>query len=128
MSMTVSKRIGRAIGVCGLWLGLLMVAGCQTALTRNPAVELPAAGSNEVFRIGDPVTVTFSDTPQTIPRFEERVKEDGTITLLWNEPFDAAGKTPGELENEIRARYVPSRFENLTVTIKFPTIPALESR
>lgn len=85
------------------------------------AVADPAnAGSFEPerFRIGDSVTVTFADTPTLIPPFEEKIKEDGTITLTLNQVFKAEGKTRGELEREIRARYVPDYFKQMTVMVK----------
>jgi polysaccharide export outer membrane protein len=46
------------------------------------------------------------------------VKEDGTITLLLNQEFTAADKTRGELEKEIRKRYVPDLFKALTVNVE----------
>jgi protein involved in polysaccharide export with SLBB domain len=72
----------------------------------------------EVLRVGDSLTITFMDTPTTIPSTEEKIKEDGTITLILNQTFKADGKTRGELEKEIRARYVPDYFKYLTVTVK----------
>ncbi len=53
-----------------------------------------------------------------MPPFEEKIKEDGTITLLLNQTFTAAGTTPGDLAKEIRKRYVPDYFKNMTVTVK----------
>ena len=35
-----------------------------------------------------------------------------------NQTFKADGKTPGDLEREIRTRYVPTVFKYLTVTVK----------
>ena len=72
----------------------------------------------EVLRVGDSLTVSFTDTPQTIPPFEEKIKEDGTITLTLNQIFKAEGKTRGELEKDIRARYVPDYFKYMPVTVK----------
>ncbi len=72
----------------------------------------------EVLRVGDTLTVTFTDTPITISPFEQKIKEDETITLALNQTFKAAGKTPGELEKEIRARYVPDYYKYMTVTVR----------
>jgi protein involved in polysaccharide export with SLBB domain len=58
------------------------------------------------------------DTPTVIPSFEGRIKEDGTITLTFNQSFKADGMTRGDLEKEIRARYVPDYFKQMTVTVK----------
>jgi polysaccharide export outer membrane protein len=69
-------------------------------------------------RPGEAIQITFSDLPNPVPPFEGRIKADGTITLMLNQEFVAAGKTVGELEREIRERYVPTYFQNLTVTVK----------
>jgi polysaccharide export outer membrane protein len=52
-----------------------------------------------------------------MPPHQEPIKEDGTITLDWIGPVQAAGKTPGELQNEIHDLYVPKYFVRLTVTV-----------
>jgi polysaccharide export outer membrane protein len=84
----------------------------------GPGASTNSPFSSDILRINDSIKVIFSDLPIPQPPFEERVKEDGTITLLQNQTFTAAGKSRGELEKEIRARYVPSFFKNLTVTIQ----------
>ena len=82
------------------------------------AVTNNAGPEPEVFRVGDSLTITFMDTPNVIPSFEGRIKEDGTITLTFNQSFKADGMTRGDLEKEIRARYVPDYFKQMTVTVK----------
>ena len=132
-----------------LWLVLVIVgsslAGCKSADdfgfdplkdTRNPAqvasvapvVPVTNAGGNvsrtgdtfNVFRVGDPIMVTFSDLPSEtqIKPIEDTIKEDGTITLIYNQKFVAVGKTAGQLQDEIRTNYVPAYFRNLTITVK----------
>jgi polysaccharide export outer membrane protein len=71
-----------------------------------------------MIHVGDSLVIVFSDLPQTVPNFEVRVDEGGSITLMLNEKFVAAGKTRGQLEKEIRERYVPRFFVRMTVTIK----------
>jgi polysaccharide export outer membrane protein len=66
---------------------------------------------------GEPLKIAFSDAPGVIPPFEDKVKEDGSITLMYDQRFQAAGLTSGELEREIRKRYVTDWFQNLTVTV-----------
>jgi len=83
-----------------------------------PAVTNSGGLIREVFRVGDSLTITFTDTPTAIPPFEEKINEDGTITLLLNMTFTAAGKTRGDLEKEIRARYVQDYYKQMTVTVK----------
>jgi polysaccharide export outer membrane protein len=77
-----------------------------------------ASNYSETLRIGDSLTVIFTDTPIVIPPYEEKIKEDGTITLTLNQIFKAAGKTIGQLEQEIRARYVPDYYKIMTVAVR----------
>jgi protein involved in polysaccharide export with SLBB domain len=69
-------------------------------------------------RVGELLSVSYTDTPIPIPPFDGRIKEDGKITLMQNQEFAAAGKTVAELEKEIHDRYVPKYFVNLTVTVR----------
>lgn len=73
------------------------------------------------FSVADLVMVSFSG-PSTAVQLplphEERIKEDGKITLTLIGPIMAAGKTPGELQNSIRDAYVPKYFKDLTVTVR----------
>ena len=85
------------------------------------AVSAATSGSvpeTEVLRVGDSLTITFTDTPVPIPNFDEKIREDGTITLTLNKTFTAAGKSRGDLEKEIRACYVPNYYKYMTVTVK----------
>jgi polysaccharide export outer membrane protein len=134
MKNIVTRIMDRWKAVGAVLVAVVLLTGCQ-----SPSQEVgfadPSApttgnatpgtqdgsfdpGSSELLRPGDPIVVTFSDLPTITAPFEERIKEDGTITLLHNQPFTAAGKTRGELEREIRARYVPKLYVNLTVTVK----------
>jgi polysaccharide biosynthesis/export protein VpsN len=94
------------------------VAVSATSPATVPAAISGAGPEPEVFRVGDSLTVTFTDTPTLIPLFEEKIKEDGTITLTLNQVFKADGKTRGSLAKEIRDRYVPDYFKEMTVTVK----------
>lgn len=108
----------------GIRLAALLALGglltsCSVFDGNKNTVSLPGpVKSSESLNIGDLVTVVFSDTPTATLPFEERVKEDGTITLLLNQTFKVAGKSRSEVEKEIRARYVPAYYVNLTVTVK----------
>lgn len=116
--------------------GLAASSGAGTAHAPDPAAPAPtsvaasavrpAAGGvmtnssapqAEVFRAGDSLTIVYADLPQPTPAFQGKIKEDGTITLLLNQKFMAAGKTAGQLEDEIRETYVPKIFKYLTVTV-----------
>ncbi len=149
MSNNLSKLVGQWGAVFGLFLSGVFLAGCQTGsdprfsdlqgsgsapaspaaapATTQVAAAAPAPPTLEKetdvyrFKPGEALTITFSDLPQGIvePEKKDRIKEDGTITLLYNKTFVAAGKTRAELEQEIRKGYVPDIFRNLTVTINY---------
>jgi polysaccharide export outer membrane protein len=69
------------------------------------------------FHVGDTVTVTLTGLPESIEPHMEPIKEDGTITMPNIGHVQAAGKTAGELQNEIYNLYVPSLYRHLTVTV-----------
>jgi len=123
MSITnVGKQLGHWGAVCGLFLAVVCLCGGRTQSQEMQlagiAMTNAVAPEPEVFRVGDSLTIVYSDLPQVTPEFSGKIKEDGTITLLLNKSFTAAGKTAGELERDIRAYYVPNYYKNLTVTVK----------
>jgi len=123
---------------CALLLTNVLFSGCRApeepvffsdpvvASASAPTGTLPELqpgvprikGESESFSLGEQVIVTFSD-PQ-LQTHEERIKDDGTITLHLIGPVKAVGKTPGELQKEIQERYVPEYYKpgRLTVTVK----------
>jgi len=138
--MELMKFFGRGItGLVLLLVGIILV-GCQSpqdnlqfnALPQSntPAAQAstgtapmtgntsPADANGTILHINEAITVSFSDTPGTIVPIEDTIKEDGSITLIYNEKFQAAGKTVGALQEEIRQRYVPQYFKYLTASIK----------
>jgi protein involved in polysaccharide export with SLBB domain len=125
-AMKSCERFGRLAAVCGLLAVGFFLAGCHSHPSKRGSGATPgAAGSAgggipepEVFRVGDSVTVLFVDLPTLVPPFEAKIKEDGTVTLLLNQTFTFVGKTPGELEKEIRACYVPRYYQYMTVTVR----------
>jgi polysaccharide export outer membrane protein len=54
---------------------------------------------------------------EVIEPHTEAIKEDGTITMSSIGHVQAAGKTAGELQNEIYNLYVPKYYRHLTVTV-----------
>lgn len=119
-----SGRAGATTEFTDLGGGTGTVAATPAGTPADPATgqpTLPATSRSdnpETLQVGDSLTISFTDTPAQIPPFQERVKEDGTITLVYNKVFVAAGKSRGDLEKEIRAAYVPSFFTQMTVIIK----------
>jgi protein involved in polysaccharide export with SLBB domain len=129
-----SERILTAF--CSALASGLLVTGCATssdpAFTSEPATQPvtatgssptndnPAAtpkGQGVIFQVGDMIIITFSDTSETILPHQERIKEDGNITLPLIGAVKASGKSPGELQKEIRDRYVPKYYVRLNVTV-----------
>jgi len=133
-SMNRLKSIGGWGAAFGLLLSGLLLTGCQM-FSSDPKFEAVAAktgsaggstgapastngGSLDIINIGDPLTIVFSDLVVPLQPFEVRVNENGTITLIENQTFTAAGKTRAQLEKEIRVGYVPKYYVKMTVTIK----------
>jgi protein involved in polysaccharide export with SLBB domain len=136
--MELMKFFGRRVTGLALLLVGIMLVGCQSpddnykfnALPQNsaPTASTPAptgAGtpaqpdaSATVLHVNEAITVSFSDTPTQIMPIEDTIKEDGSITLIYDQKFQAAGKSVGALQEEIRERYVPQYFKYLTVSIK----------
>jgi protein involved in polysaccharide export with SLBB domain len=136
---------GTALGI--LLVGMF-VAGCRTSSKDNVFAEVPgttpakaapsgaattpeaapaapatsgsgdADSSHLVLQPGDAITVVYNDLPTIVPPFEGEIKPDGTITLILNKNFKAAGKTIAELEKDIRAEYVPNYFKQMTVQVR----------
>lgn len=95
------------------------VRSTPTALTTNSSL-LPGGPGSSKLGVGDLLTINFSDVPTGAMPMEQqhRVGDDGLITLPFNVQVQAAGKTPTQLQKEIRDAYVPSWFVNLTVIVK----------
>jgi polysaccharide export outer membrane protein len=84
-----------------------------------PAAVLPAHDdTSDTIHVGDKLIVTFADTVTPVQPFDVTVREDGMITLIYNQKIKAAGKNRGQLEDEIRALYVPKIFKQLTVSLR----------
>ncbi len=120
----------RGLSVCGLLLAGLMLVGCSSPSdlamfsdTPNPPAMsgLPSANESATdaarFHVGDTIIVSLSGLPDTIEPHQEPIKEDGTITMPDIGKVQAAGKTAGELQNEIQNLYVPRFYTHLTVTV-----------
>jgi len=138
--MTVSRLVGRWVAVVGLLVAGSFIAGCKSGTEEAAFAQLPGyvgassaqggtisntapsrpPGSATIddIRAGDTLRINFSDLPIVVQSpMEERVKDDGTITLLENQSFTAAGKTRGQLEKEIHDRYVPAYYTKMTVSV-----------
>jgi protein involved in polysaccharide export with SLBB domain len=109
-----------------LLLAVLLSGGCASSGRGGSDRAMLAAGTNFLnsassstgyLRVDDMVTVVFSGVAGPPEKHEERIKEDGTITLQLVGPIKAEGKTAGQLQEMIQALYVPKYFQRLTVTV-----------
>jgi polysaccharide export outer membrane protein len=138
----VSRLTGCWGAFCVLLLAGLFQTGCQSSKVDSQADNSADPGGARVasvgsvagntaatsaaptrdtldsLHVGDVLTIEFSDMPVTVDKREERIKEDGTITLLEGKTFVAAGKTRGQLEKEIHDSYVPLFYIKMTVSIR----------
>lgn len=72
----------------------------------------------DLLNVGDSMNIEFTDLPVPVSSREERIKEDGTVSLMEGKTFVAAGKTRGQLEKEIHDFYVPQYYLKMTVSIR----------
>jgi polysaccharide export outer membrane protein len=113
------------VAACQVLLAGLFLAACQTApeevVFSSAPGEMSQFGStneiySEVLRVGELVRVNFSGISQPPPTHEERIKEDGTITLPDIGSVTAANKSPGDLQKELTEAY-RKYYRNLVVTV-----------
>jgi len=105
-------------------------SGQNTLVAVNPSTGLapnnpPVGGSTDnsggssLLRVGDSVSITFSDTPQPIQMLVTTVGEDGRLTgLPLGVSVQAAGKTPAQVQEDIQKAYVPRYFLRITANVK----------
>lgn len=95
-------------------------AGGAPSVGANPGGAMPLSAPTPTLRANDLVIINFFDLPNgtQMPEFRDRIRDDGTITLPYNVIVQAAGKTPGQLQDAIRDAYVPKLFNRLTVSVK----------
>jgi protein involved in polysaccharide export with SLBB domain len=126
--------------VCGTLFSGAMFSGCVSSsndpvFSENPVTPSPtmtgspddtvSSGADAArFHIGETVTVTFSGIDsielEQMPPSNQTINEDGTISLPYIGSVKAAGKTPGELQNDIHDLYVPKYYVRLTISINSP--------
>lgn len=120
--MEVMKLFNKLTGGAVLATAFLLLSGCGSpdVINTNGSGGGPRTGPPPaVLGVGDLVIVTFSGVEMPPPQHEERVKEDGTVTLSLIGSVMAKGKTSGDLQRDIRAGYVPKFYtENFNVIVK----------
>jgi protein involved in polysaccharide export with SLBB domain len=71
-----------------------------------------------ILQPGDSITVEFHDLVTPPTSITDQIKDDGSIVLYYNEKFHAANKSVRELQEEIRARYVPKYYTHMTPSVQ----------
>jgi len=99
-----------------LLLLALVFAGCETPGGRNPKPN-DQAGSPDLLQIGDAVYISFSGVLDPPPKVEDRIRQDGCITLPFVGDLKAAGLTRERLQKSITEAYVPGYYKRLTVNV-----------
>lgn len=100
----------------------VLSGGCQTDKTATNTGDADSAAEPvvdpELLRQGDLLKITFKGpTNLQFTEHEERIPASGQITLQYIGKVQAVGKTRVELQDDIRGKYVPVVFKELSVTI-----------
>jgi len=102
-------------------MAVIWLAGCGTTgfkrwpgASKVPRIEV----AGDSLRPNDLVSVIFTGVFDPPARHDERITENGFINLYLIGQVQAAGKSPAQLQDEIRKRYVPQYYrDSLTVTV-----------
>ena len=125
------KASSLGLFACGLLFTGVIFTGCYSSssdpifsdtptppvMTGSPFTGYYSVAEVARFHVGDTVAVALTGLPEIIEPHVEPIKEDGTITMPNIGHVQAAGKTAGELQNEIYNLYVPKLYRHLTVTV-----------
>lgn len=118
--MKLRKWFGLGFSMCVLALVGVFGPGCLTDQPRTGGLGETNAPPSDLLRIGDTVRVVFSNVSTTpILPHEEQIKQDGSITLSLVGPVQAAGKTSGDLQNELQKLY-SKYYREMTITVQTP--------
>ncbi len=103
-------------------LASLCLTGCKSlpiATTKDTdGSEELLSDESELLRPGDMLKFTFKGPSNLmIPVHEERIPETGFITLPEIGRVEAVGRTRVQLQEAVRAAYVPAHYRELSVTI-----------
>jgi len=139
---SLSKTIAQCFLIVSLVPIVVVLTGCGTtqyafqdrpstndapAINGTPVSVPPSAAAGgqtnpvgpDTLRAGDRIMVSFSGLPIPMEKHEEQIREDGYI----NPPFlgravKAAGKSIGQLQEELQKLYVPDYFKSATITVR----------
>jgi hypothetical protein len=112
-----SRRVLRAMR--GILLAGIISGGCSTDRSGHFA-DLPETDgyTQDTLRAGDLLNVGFLQPGQTSAPLDVKISDDGKITLIHNQTFEADGKTCAELAREIHDRLAPRFYVEITVNVR----------
>jgi polysaccharide export outer membrane protein len=123
---SIVRVVGRLFGWAAL-LAFLGTTGCQSpefdyseANPEQGSAEEQFVASPDMLRPGDRIEIGYSGNSNApAAPHREQVRDDGCIQppLLGTNVL-AAGKTIGQLQNELHDLYVPAYFRTLTITVR----------
>jgi polysaccharide export outer membrane protein len=103
-------------------LVLLFCTGCQTPKTSHPLV----AQTPNFLDVGDVVKISFPGAPEL--NQTQKIGTDGALSLPLIGTVHAAGKSPGQLQNELVALYKPQLQDNeVLVAVESRAVPVVVS-
>jgi protein involved in polysaccharide export with SLBB domain len=123
MNMELIKLSQRGLLALALLFTTLLLAACSSIDPNYPLG--PDTGpandpSGAALRVGDELDVQFFNIPAYPALIVDTIKEDGSITLIHGEKFQAEHKTVNQLRNEVTKRYVPNYYNSIDFTIVTP--------
>jgi polysaccharide biosynthesis/export protein len=119
LRMEMRRYLG---ALCPLAL-VLMLTACQSPPPPDPKPTQPSPEEvekilhSEPLQVGDKVSVELTGIPDKMDPLLRDIKEDGTINLPFINNIPAAGKTPSQLEKDIKTEYEPHWYPHVNVTV-----------
>jgi polysaccharide biosynthesis/export protein len=105
-----------------LALVLLFCAGCQTPKSNRPLVTQ----TPNFLNAGDVVRITFPGAPEL--NQTQKIGTDGALSLPLIGTVQAAGKSTGQLQNELAGLYKPQLQDNeVLVAVESRAVPVVVS-
>lgn len=94
----------------------ILLSGCV-----NPEIAPPpdkaTDATADLLKPGDALVINFTGVSDPPPGQQDRIRDDGIITLPFIGDVQAAGKTRAQLQREITDLYVPGFYRRLDVTV-----------
>ena len=117
------RKLGFVWGILGL--SVLFYCGCQTYVSDNFPTNKPGDKPG-ILAVGDTVKVAFTSAPEL--NVTQKIETDGKISLPLVGEVSAAGKSTGQLQQELTQLY-KSQLQNseVIVTLENVAIPVVVS-